>query len=86
MSTRIIYKQPVVDPAELNTAYIRALAGQSNAAHALPFTLERFDAEYVAFVENGRQPTGGFGHHRDNTNRRDGKYDHFSYHVVEGAA
>jgi len=83
MSTRILYKNAIVSEDELATAYQRAVTYRAGGQHAAEWTPARFDAEYIAYVENGRRVTGGFGHHRDNTNRRDGKYGHFSYGVVE---
>lgn len=82
MSTRILYKNAVVSEDELAAAYCRLSYNVTNK-HAAPWTPARFDAEYIAYVENGRRITGGFGHHRDNTYRRPGKYGHVSYGVVE---
>jgi hypothetical protein len=87
MSTRILFKNAVVSEDELAEAYHRAVTYRNkDKKHVAPWTPDRFDAEYVAYVENGRRPTGGFGKHRSTENRRNGKYGHFSYHVVESAA
>jgi hypothetical protein len=82
MSTIIVHKPATVSEDELAAAYCR-LEYNTRNKHAAPWTPARFDAEYIAYVENGRRITGGFGEHRDLTNRRDGKYGHFSYGVVE---
>jgi hypothetical protein len=84
MSTRILFKNAVVSEDELAEAYHRAVTYRSrDKKHVAPWTPDRFDSLYIAFVENGRRVTGGFGKRRDNTNRRDGKYGHLSYGVVE---
>ncbi|MGO4583592.1 hypothetical protein AB4Z38_06855 [Arthrobacter sp. 2RAF6] len=85
MSTIIVHKRPVVTEDELAAAYCR-LGYNTKNKHVAPWTPARFDAEYIAYVENGRRITGGFGEHRATTNRRnriDGKYGAFSYGVVE---
>jgi len=69
MSTRILYKNAVVSEDELAEAYCRLSYNLTNK-HVAPWTPARFDAEYIAYVENGRS-------------RRDGKYGHLSYGVVE---
>jgi len=82
MSTIIVHKPVTVSEDELANAYCRLECNTRNK-HAMGWTPSRFDAEYIAYVENGRRITGGFGEHRDTTNRRDGKYGAFSYGVVE---
>lgn len=64
--------------------------------HVADWEYAKFRAEYIAYVQNGRRPTGGFGKHRPRPNHaardarktqliRSTRYNS-SYTVVERAA
>ena len=81
MSTQIIHQPITVSEDELATAYYRLKTEQGR--YAARWTPDRFDAEYIQYVQRGRHIPDGHGDHRAEGNHRNGKYAGFSYGVVE---